>query len=69
MKRRAVEKHLGMPFAEWRQKKRQEWAVVMRGLKVFEYGAAYTPAGNDLYELRRAADRIEEALREEWVSW
>ena len=46
-KRLRTEAHLGMSIAEWRLKKRQEWAAVMRALDRFEYGSAYTPVGGD----------------------
>jgi hypothetical protein len=52
---------------EWRQKKRGEWALVMRALDTFGWGAAYVPCGDDLFQLNRAAARITEALDEEWV--
>ena len=68
-KRVLTERHLGMPIADWRLKKRQEWRVVMNALSVFDYGCAYTPAGNDLYELQRSANRIAEALDSDWVCW
>jgi hypothetical protein len=68
-KRLLTETHLRMPIAEWRLKKRQEWRVVMNALALFTYGCGYTPAGNDLYELQRAADRINAALDADWVCW
>lgn len=68
-KRLSVESHLRMPIAEWRLKKRQEWRSVMSALSVFNYGSAYTPTGNDLFELQRAAERIKEAMAEDWVCW
>lgn len=67
--RKHTEKHLGMPIEEWRQKKRQEWHELMAALQRFEFGAAYTPAGTDLFELRRAANRINEALQDDWICW
>ena len=65
----ATEKHLGVPWAEWQTKKRQEWRQVISALKHFEFGAAYTPGGTDLYMLRQMADRIDGALQDDWVSW
>ena len=69
IRRARLEKHLQMPWAEWQTKKRQEWKNVNRALQLFEFGAAFTPAGEDLYEMRKAAARIAEAMAEDWVSW
>jgi hypothetical protein len=68
-KKAATERHLEMPFDEWRLKKRGEWQHVLRAISVFEFGAAYTPAGVDLHILRQCAERIGDAMREDWVSW
>lgn len=68
-RRRVVEAHLGMPWAEWQTKKRQEWRAVMSALCQFEWGSAYTPAGGDLYAIHRAANRIKDAMAKDWVSW
>lgn len=68
-RRQSTERHLEMPWPEWQVKKRQQWRAVMSALKAFEYGAAYTPGGNDLYQMRILADRVEDALRADWVSW
>jgi hypothetical protein len=68
-KRTRTERHLRMSIEDWRAKKRQEWRTVMSALDLFAYGSAYTPAGNDLYELQKAADRIREAMVEDWVCW
>lgn len=68
-KRLQTEAHLGMPIAEWRLKKRQEFGAIMRALQLFQFGAAYTPAGNDLYEMAKSADRIKEALEDDWICW
>ena len=68
-KRLRTEAHLGMSIAEWRLKKRQEWAALMRALDRFEYGSAYTPVGGDAYDLRVTANRITGALAQDWVCW
>ena len=68
-KRLRTEAHLGMPFDEWRLKKRQQWKAVINALDLFTYGCAYTPAGNDLFEMQKAADRINEIMAVDWVSW
>lgn len=68
-KQQQVEKHLGMPMADWRTKKRQEWRAVMNALRLFEFGAAYTPAGNDWYVLQKAADRVKESMEDDWICW
>jgi hypothetical protein len=68
-KRLTTEAHLGMPIADWRLKKRQQWRVVLNALRLFEFGAAYAPVGNDLYEMRKAADRIMESMEQDWVCW
>lgn len=68
-KRRSTETHLGMPWAEWQTKKRQEWHAVMKALDIFRFGAAYTPVCGDLYEVQKVATRIEESLDRDWVSW
>jgi hypothetical protein len=68
-KRLQTEAHLGMPIAEWRLKKRQQWRAVMNAMSLFTYGCAYTPAGNDLYEMQKAADRINDAMQADWVCW
>jgi hypothetical protein len=41
----------------------------MNALDLFTYGSAYTPVGHDLYEMQKAADRIKEAMAEDWVCW
>ena len=66
---RRTELHLGMTLGDWRTKKRQEWATLCRALEVFNYGSAYTPAGDDLDHLERAARRITEALKQDWICW
>jgi hypothetical protein len=63
------EKHLGVPVGQWRQKKRQEWKLLMNALSTFTYGCAYTPTHQDLYELQKLAVRIEEDLQGNWVAW
>lgn len=68
-KKLLTENHLGMSIEDWRLKKRQQWHVVMNALNLFTYGSAYTPTGNDLYELQKSADRIKEAMEEDWVCW
>ncbi len=68
-KRLSTEAHLRMPIAEWRAKKRTEWKHLMAALSLFTYGSAYTPAGNDLFEIQKAADRISESMKDEWVCW
>jgi 3-polyprenyl-4-hydroxybenzoate decarboxylase len=68
-KRLMTERHLQMPFEEWRTKKRQQWRALMNALDLFTYGSAYTPVGHDLYEMQKAADRIKEAMAEDWVCW
>lgn len=64
-----TEAHLRMPIAEWRLKKRQQWRAVMHAIDLFAYGSAYTPTGNDFYELQKSADRIKEAMADDWVCW
>jgi hypothetical protein len=61
--------YLGGTAHEWRQMKRQEWKAVLDALSRFEVGSAYTPAGADLYYLRREADRIWDNLQGEWIAW
>lgn len=68
-KKRLTENHLGMTIEDWRLKKRQQWRAVMNALSLFNFGSAYTPTGNDLYELQKSADRINEAMAEDWVCW
>lgn len=68
-KRLQTEAHLGMPIAEWRLKKRQQWRTVMNAINLFAYGSAYTPTGNDFYELQKSADRIKESMSDDWVCW
>lgn len=52
---------------EWRMAKRGEWANVVRAIDVFAFGAAYVPAGTDFYQMQRAANRITEAMNEDWI--
>lgn len=61
--------HLGCSEDVWRQKKRQQWNDVVRAVNAFEYGSAYTPAGNDLFELQRRLRSIADALEGDWVAW
>ena len=68
-RRASTVKHLRMSIEDWRQKKRQEWGSVVRAVELFNFGCAYTPAGNDLYEIQKAMGRISEAMDEEWVCW
>lgn len=68
-KRLSTERHLRMSIEDWRAKKRQEWRQVLNALDLFTYGCAYTPAGNDLYEMQKAADRVKESMEEDWVCW
>lgn len=68
-KRLLTEAHLQMPIEEWRLKKRQQWRALMNALDLFTYGSAYTPVGHDLYEMQKAADRIKDAMAEDWVCW
>jgi len=68
-KRLRTERHLGMTIADWRLKKRQEWKAVMSALDRYGFGAAYTPGGNDFYELQRSAARVADALQDDWVCW
>lgn len=69
LKKRRTENHLGMTIEDWRLKKRQQWRAVMHALDAFNWGCAYTPAGNDLCELQKSADRIKEAMADDWVCW
>ena len=62
-------KHLGGTANDWRQKKRQEWKLVVNAVQTFEYGCAYTPTHADLYELQKLARRISEDLEDEWIAW
>lgn len=63
-------KHLRQPHAKaWRQKKRQEWKLLMNALDTFIYGCAYTPVHADLYELQKLAIRIHEDMQGEWIAW
>ena len=68
-KRLLTEAHLQMSIADWRLKKRQQWQAVMNALDLFGYGSAYTPTGNDFYELQKSADRIATAMKRDWVCW
>lgn len=68
-RRMFTERHLRMTIEDWRLKKRQEWRAVMSALELFTFGSAYTPTGNDLYELQRSADRIARAMKDDWVCW
>ena len=52
---------------EWRASKRGEWQLVVRALDKFEWGSAYVPVGDDLFQVQRAVCRITEALSEDWV--
>ena len=64
-----LERHLGMPFADWRQKKRMEWRDVLTAFDKFGWGVAYVPVGTDYYEIERALNRIAENMQSDWVSW
>lgn len=68
-KRLSTEAQLGMTIEEWRLKKRQEWRAVVTAIEKFTYGCAYTPTGNDFYELTRTSERITETLKDDWVCW
>lgn len=68
-KKQQTERHLGMPWTEWQTKKRQEWRALQQALSAFEFGAAYTPVGPDLYAIRQCVDRIAEAMERDWVAW
>lgn len=68
-KKRSTENHLRMSIEDWRLKKRQEWWAVVHALELFSYGSAYTPTGNDLYEMEKAANRIKESMADDWVCW
>ena len=61
--------HLHSTPDEWRQKKRQEWKLVMNALQDFEWGAGYVPVTADLYQLSRLARRIAEDLEGDWIAW
>lgn len=61
--------HLNSTPDEWRQKKRQEWKLVMNALKDFEWGAGFTPANTDFYHIQRLVRRVEEDLQGEWIAW
>jgi hypothetical protein len=69
VKRHRYPKHLGVPAKVWRQKKRQEWKLLMNALDSFTSGCAYTPVHSDLYELQKLATRIEDDLKGEWIAW
>ena len=53
--------------AEWRMHKRGEWQQIVRAMDQFQWGCAYVPVGTDFYYMQRAAQRITEALSEDWV--
>lgn len=57
----------GGTVGEWRALKRTEWAVVERAFEKFLWGAAYVPAGDDLYQMQRAVDRMSKAMAEDWI--
>lgn len=61
--------HLDSTPEEWRQKKRQEWKLLVNALRDFEWGAGFTPVGADLHQLQRLVLRMEEDLQGEWVAW
>ena len=66
---RRTERHLGMPWDQWRQKKRQEWKDILNAIDRFNVGCAYTPAHRELYEVQRIMRRITEDMAHDWVSW
>ena len=66
-RRRSTEAHLRMSLEDWRAYKRAQWKAVMHALEAFNYGSAYTPAGNDQYELHKAAQRISDAMEADWL--
>jgi hypothetical protein len=52
---------------EWRMHKRVEWQQITRAMEQFAWGCAYVPVGTDFFEMQRAAQRISEAMAEDWV--
>jgi hypothetical protein len=61
--------HLRCTEREWRQKKRQEWKLLVNALNTFQWGAAYTPVHADLHDLEKLARRILEDLEGDWIAW
>lgn len=68
-RRLGTERHLRMTIEDWRLKKRQEWRAVKHAVSLFDFGSAYTPAGNDLYEIQKAVKRISESMDADWICW
>lgn len=61
--------HLSSSPDEWRALKRQEWLSVAHALDRFRYGAAYVPAGRQVWEISQLADQITEAMQGDWIAW
>ena len=55
---------------EWRGLKRMQWRQVTQALERFQYGSAYVPACNVLYDVQRLAQQVTEAIEaDDWIAW